>query len=73
MTENFCSTCNRIRLTADGNLKVCLFGNREVSLRDTIRAGVSEDDLSAIIQAAILRKHRQHAGKVNYKIINQFI
>ena len=37
MTENFCGTCNRLRITGDGNLKVCLFGNAEVSLRDLIR------------------------------------
>lgn len=37
MTENFCSTCNRLRITSDGNLKVCLFGNNEVSLRDIMR------------------------------------
>ncbi|CAO1598990.1 hypothetical protein XANCAGTX0491_002736 [Xanthoria calcicola] len=37
MTENFCGTCNRLRITADGNLKVCLFGNSEVSLRDLLR------------------------------------
>ena len=37
MTENFCGTCNRLRITSDGNLKVCLFGNAEVSLRDLVR------------------------------------
>lgn len=37
MTHNFCGTCNRLRITSDGNLKVCLFGNAEVSLRDMIR------------------------------------
>lgn len=37
MTHNFCGTCNRLRVTCDGNLKVCLFGNSEVSLRDIIR------------------------------------
>lgn len=37
MTNSFCSSCNRLRLTADGNLKVCLFGEEEVSLRDIIR------------------------------------
>ncbi|KAF3481134.1 molybdenum cofactor biosynthesis protein 1 B [Arthroderma uncinatum] len=37
MTHNFCGTCNRLRITSDGNLKVCLFGNTEVSLRDMIR------------------------------------
>jgi GTP 3',8-cyclase len=37
MTHNFCGTCNRLRITSDGNLKVCLFGNSEVSLRDILR------------------------------------
>ena len=37
MTEHFCGSCNRLRITSDGNLKVCLFGNSEVSLRDLIR------------------------------------
>ncbi|KAL4993103.1 hypothetical protein BDV10DRAFT_179662 [Aspergillus recurvatus] len=37
MTHNFCGTCNRLRITCDGKLKVCLFGNAEVSLRDIIR------------------------------------
>ena len=37
MTENFCGSCNRLRLTADGNLKVCLFGNTELNLRDPLR------------------------------------
>ncbi|KAL2357119.1 hypothetical protein BJ546DRAFT_1112946 [Cryomyces antarcticus] len=37
MTHNFCGTCNRLRITSDGNLKVCLFGNAEISLRDLLR------------------------------------
>ncbi|KAI5815316.1 hypothetical protein BZA77DRAFT_388486 [Pyronema omphalodes] len=37
MTENFCGTCNRLRITSDGNIKACLFGNEEVSLRDVMR------------------------------------
>jgi GTP 3',8-cyclase len=37
MTHNFCGACNRLRITSDGNLKVCLFGNSEVSLRDIVR------------------------------------
>jgi cyclic pyranopterin phosphate synthase len=37
MTHNFCDSCNRLRITGDGNLKVCLHGNTEVSLRDVIR------------------------------------
>ncbi|KAJ2505684.1 hypothetical protein IWW47_001938, partial [Coemansia sp. RSA 2052] len=45
MTKSFCSTCNRVRVLADGNLKVCLFGNTEVSLRDLLRAGASDADV----------------------------
>lgn len=62
MSEHFCGSCNRLRITADGNLKVCLFGNTEVSLRDAIRSGCSEDDLTALIGAAVGRKKKQHAG-----------
>ncbi|XP_057555578.1 molybdenum cofactor biosynthesis protein 1 isoform X4 [Hippopotamus amphibius kiboko] len=61
MSEHFCGTCNRLRITADGNLKVCLFGNSEVSLRDHLRAGASEEELLCIIGAAVGRKKRQHA------------
>ncbi|XP_013107814.2 molybdenum cofactor biosynthesis protein 1 isoform X1 [Stomoxys calcitrans] len=61
MTEHFCGTCNRLRLTADGNLKVCLFGNKEISLKDALRNNISEDDLVALISAAVKRKKKQHA------------
>ncbi|GLV38007.1 Molybdenum cofactor synthesis 1 [Carabus blaptoides fortunei] len=61
MSEHFCGSCNRLRITADGNLKVCLFGNTEVSLRDALRAGCKEEDLSALIGAAVRRKKKQHA------------
>ncbi|XP_004462940.1 molybdenum cofactor biosynthesis protein 1 isoform X2 [Dasypus novemcinctus] len=62
MSEHFCGSCNRLRITADGNLKVCLFGNSEVSLRDHLRAGASEEELLRIIGAAVGRKKRRHAG-----------
>lgn len=62
MSEHFCGSCNRLRLTADGNLKVCLFGNAEVSLRDAIRSGKSDDELLQIIGAAVGNKKKQHAG-----------
>lgn len=51
LTDNFCGTCNRLRVTADGNLKVCLFGNAEVSLRDMIRrpnGGAPIDNLDVL-------------------------
>ncbi|XP_075563365.1 molybdenum cofactor biosynthesis protein 1 isoform X4 [Pelecanus crispus] len=65
MSEHFCGSCNRLRITADGNLKVCLFGNSEVSLRDQLRSGASEEELVQIIGAAVGRKKKQHAGMFN--------
>ncbi|XP_059501162.1 molybdenum cofactor biosynthesis protein 1 isoform X3 [Stegostoma tigrinum] len=65
MSEHFCGTCNRLRLTADGNLKVCLFGNAEVSLRDVLRSGATDLEILEIIGAAVGRKKKQHAGMFN--------
>ncbi|XP_054922498.1 molybdenum cofactor biosynthesis protein 1 isoform X2 [Dermacentor andersoni] len=62
MTEHFCGTCNRLRITADGNLKVCLFGGDEVSLRDAIRGKATPDELLSLIGSAVLRKKFNHAG-----------
>ncbi|XP_012936788.1 GTP 3',8-cyclase, mitochondrial isoform X2 [Aplysia californica] len=65
MSEHFCGTCNRLRLTADGNLKVCLHGNAEVSLRDALRENMPEAELLDVIGAAVKRKKKQHAGMTN--------
>ncbi|KAK9863161.1 hypothetical protein WJX84_009071 [Apatococcus fuscideae] len=62
MTKAFCGNCNRLRIMADGNLKVCLFGANEVSLRDALRDGASDEDLRCIISAAVDRKKAAHAG-----------
>jgi len=62
MSDHFCSTCNRLRLMADGALKVCLFGENEVSLRDKIREGATDDDLRAFIGMAVQRKKEAHGG-----------
>ncbi|KAM4625385.1 molybdenum cofactor biosynthesis protein 1 isoform 1-T1 [Polymixia lowei] len=62
MSDHFCGSCNRLRITADGNLKVCLFGNSEVSLRDVLRSGAPDEELLQIIGAAVGRKKKQHAG-----------
>ncbi|VDN45366.1 unnamed protein product, partial [Gongylonema pulchrum] len=52
MTEHFCGSCDRLRITADGNLKVCLHGSSEVSLRDILRnGGTNEDIRRTIIEA----------------------
>uniref|UniRef100_A0AAY5KBD8 Radical SAM core domain-containing protein n=1 Tax=Esox lucius TaxID=8010 RepID=A0AAY5KBD8_ESOLU len=62
MSDHFCGSCNRLRITANGNLKVCLFENMEVSLRDVLRSGASDQELLEIIGAAVGRKKKQHAG-----------
>jgi len=62
MTEHFCAGCNRLRLLADGNFKVCLFGPSEVSLRDPLRHGADDNELKEIIGAAVKRKKASHAG-----------
>ncbi|KAG6252220.1 hypothetical protein E4U24_000647 [Claviceps purpurea] len=75
MTHNFCGTCNRLRITSDGNLKVCLFGNAEVSLRDILRRSNNGDPIEAldtarpeadqlldIIGMAVKNKKAKHAG-----------
>ena len=65
MSDAFCSGCNRLRLMADGSLKVCLFGGAEVSLRDAMRAGASDVDLVELIDGAVNRKKAAHAGMLN--------
>lgn len=62
MSDHFCSSCNRVRLLADGALKACLFGPAEVSLRDALRAGQSDTELLHTISQAIQRKQPSHGG-----------
>ncbi|KAI0380907.1 molybdenum cofactor biosynthesis prote [Hypomontagnella monticulosa] len=62
MTHNFCGTCNRLRITSDGNLKVCLFGNAEVSLRDILREAnngepIDEEAYEAMRRIELDREH----------------
>ena len=59
VTNPFCNTCNRIRLTADGKLKNCLFSNTETSLLDTLRAGES---IEPLIFQNIKSKHAMRGG-----------
>lgn len=63
MTSKFCGTCNRLRITADGNIKACLFGSEEVSLRDALRNGATNAELADIISQAVAAKHFALGGK----------
>jgi len=60
MTDSFCATCNRLRLTADGQIKSCLFHPAEVNIRDTMRTGISDFELETLIESAVLQKQEAH-------------
>ncbi|KAJ7751208.1 hypothetical protein DFH07DRAFT_868934 [Mycena maculata] len=62
MSDHFCATCNRLRITADGQIKVCLFDAKEVSLRDEMRGGATDGELLGIIGQAVLGKQEKHVG-----------
>lgn len=60
VSDHFCTTCNRMRLTADGKLKTCLFSDEEVDLKSLIRSGDTDEILEKIIREAISRKPLRH-------------
>ena len=60
VTEPFCGACSRIRLTADGQIRTCLFSTVEHSLRDVVRSGASRDEIVAYIESVILKKEPRH-------------
>jgi cyclic pyranopterin phosphate synthase len=62
MTAPFCAGCTRLRLTADGHLKVCLFGKGETSLRRPLRNGATDAELAEVISQTVDGKKARHAG-----------
>jgi GTP 3',8-cyclase len=60
VSEPFCGDCNRIRLTADGKLRTCLFSLNETDLRAPLRDGAGDDDLEQVIRDAVWRKELKH-------------
>ncbi len=66
MSHHFCATCNRLRLTADGRLRLCLFSDREVDIRSIIRKGISLEELESFFRKVVLLKPRgyEHLGKL---------
>jgi cyclic pyranopterin phosphate synthase len=60
MTEHFCDDCNRLRLTATGELHACLGHDDATSLRDLMRAGASDNDLVRAIGGAVSGKRAGH-------------
>jgi cyclic pyranopterin phosphate synthase len=60
VSEPFCGDCNRVRLTADGRLRTCLFSLNETDLRGPLRAGADDRELERIIRDAVWRKELKH-------------
>jgi GTP 3',8-cyclase len=63
VSEPFCSSCDRIRLTADGQLRTCLFSRREWDLKAPLRAGASDGELQELLRFAVRHKELKH--KIN--------
>lgn len=60
ITQMFCGACSRIRLTADGQIRTCLFSNKEHNLRDVLRSGAKQDEIVEFIKQAVLQKEKRH-------------
>jgi GTP 3',8-cyclase len=68
VSEPFCSDCNRVRLTADGKLRTCLFSVNETDLREPLRTGASDDDVAELIRNAVWRKElKHHVGEKGFR------
>jgi cyclic pyranopterin phosphate synthase len=60
VTRPFCGTCDRLRVTADGSLRNCLFAHNELSVRKVLRGGGTDDDLALMIRRAVWAKLPGH-------------
>jgi GTP 3',8-cyclase len=67
VSEPFCGQCNRIRLTADGKIRTCLFSVSEHDLRARLRGGVSDDEIAEWLQEVVWQKEaRHHIGEADF-------
>jgi len=60
LSHDYCERCNRVRLTADGRLRMCLFGDQHVDIRTPLRAGASQSELIQLLQGAMAIKPERH-------------
>src|SRR5437764_1957786 len=68
VSEPFCADCNRIRLTAEGKLRTCLFSLHETDLRGPLRGGASDEDLERLVREAVWRKElKHHVGEPGFR------
>jgi cyclic pyranopterin phosphate synthase len=68
VSEPFCADCNRVRLTAEGALRTCLFSLEETDLRGPLRDGAGDAELAELIRAAVARKELRHrVGEAGFR------
>jgi cyclic pyranopterin phosphate synthase len=68
VSEPFCADCNRVRLTAEGKLRTCLFSLHETDLRGPLRSGASDEDLETLIRDSVWRKElKHHVGEKGFR------
>jgi cyclic pyranopterin phosphate synthase len=68
VSEPFCADCNRIRLTADGKLRTCLFSLHETDLREPLRSGASDEEIERVVRDAVWRKElKHHVGEPGFR------
>jgi len=60
LSHDYCDRCNRVRLSADGKLRLCLFGDYEIDLRTPLRSGASRSDIVALLRGGMLIKPERH-------------
>jgi len=68
VSEPFCADCNRVRITAEGKLRTCLFSLHETDLREPLRSGASDAELERVIRDAVWRKElKHHVGEPGFR------
>jgi|TARA_B100001964_G_C14228366_1_gene598827 cyclic pyranopterin phosphate synthase len=67
VTQKFCGTCDRIRITADGQFRNCLFSNEELNLKEALRSGSSDREICDLLDLSVLAKREGHGiGNVDF-------
>ncbi|MDH3566655.1 MAG: GTP 3',8-cyclase MoaA, partial [Desulfobacteraceae bacterium] len=60
MSRHFCGSCNRLRLTAEGKLRTCLFSETEIDIKEPLRKGISTEELIDVFRLAVKVKPQRH-------------
>jgi len=73
VSQHFCNTCNRLRLTADGRIRSCLLADIHEDIKTPLRSGLLDTDLAGVFFKAVARKPFQHAAKLDPAAVNGYM